>query len=63
MTESEKFAEWHRTEVQKGLIDVKCFPGNGMSSDSANSEGFFRELNLVNQLYVEGKFVSRPDVF
>ncbi len=62
ITESAKFIAWHQAELGKGLIDLKCFPGSGMSSDSANVESFFRELNQVNDLYEKRIFVERTDI-
>lgn len=60
MTETEKFLQWHSREQEKGLVDIKFYPGNITSATT--QEDFFRELNLINQLNEEGKAIEREDV-
>jgi len=59
--ETEKFLQWHKQEQDKGLIDIKFFPGHDV--DRSTQEDFFRELNLIVAAKEAGKIVERPDVF
>lgn len=63
LTETEKFLQWYKTEKEKGLVEIHFSPGNIRSTTT--QEDFFREVNLVNKLNAQGKFVEikRDDVF
>jgi len=63
MEEQTKFLEWHKQEIQNGLVDIKFYVGEASLSKNATTEEFFREANRINELYAQKKFISRPDVF
>lgn len=63
MNEETKFLAWHKKEVDKGLVDIKFYVGEGSRDEKATTEEFFHEANLVNDLYDEGRFIPRPDIY
>lgn len=63
MEEQEKFLEWYAKELDKGLVDIKFYVGEGSFTKNATTEEFFREANRVNELYAQQKFIPRLDVF
>ena len=63
MIEQNKFLAWHTNQAKMGLIDITFQAGEGCFAKNATSEEFFKEANHVNELYANGEFISRPDVF
>ncbi|MEE8574300.1 MAG: hypothetical protein V3T30_02715 [Thermodesulfobacteriota bacterium] len=46
MTEEKKYLDWYNKEKKQGLEDIKFYTGD---LSKVSKEGFFQEVNLINQ--------------
>jgi hypothetical protein len=63
MPEQTKFLAWHQDEIRGGLVGIRFQAGPGCAATNSTSEDFFWEMNEVNALVEQKRFVDRPDVF